>query len=58
MYLTSHALPPEDDEPDTELRNGDTHEEPVPGVTITAKGEHSSHTTGLNECIHPIFALV
>ena len=64
LYLTSHAIPPENDEnlesstdhPETESRDGDTNKDHIAGVTLTAKGEHSSHNTGLSEHIHFTFA--
>ena len=52
--LDQPAILPENDEnlesstdqPETEPRDGDTNEDNIARVTITAKGEHSSHTTG------------
>ena len=64
LYLTSHAVPPENEylktstnQPETESRDADIDEDHIAGVTIIAKAEHSSHTTGLNEHIYIHFIL-
>ena len=46
------------DQPETELSDEDTNEDHTAGATITAKGEHSRHTTGFNEHIQFMFTSV